>query len=69
EIKFAQTGTLTGYSGASNSRSLSYMLQGTYSFDNRYYLSLSWRRQGYSSFSTYSRWGDFSSVGLSWNAH
>lgn len=69
EIKFAQTSTLTGYSTASNSRSLSYMAQGTYSYDNRYYLSLSWRRQGYSSFSTYSRWGDFSSVGLSWNAH
>lgn len=69
EIKFAQTSTLKGYSTASNSRSLSYIAQGTYSYDNRYYLSLSWRRQGYSSFSTYSRWGDFSSLGLSWNVH
>ncbi len=69
EIAYALQSSVRGYSSASNSRSLSYMAQGTYSYDNRYYLSLSWRRQGYSSFSTYSRWGDFSSVGLSWNVH
>ena len=69
EIAYALQSSVKGYSSASNSRSLSYMAQGTYSYDSRYYLSLSWRRQGYSSFSTYSRWGDFSSVGLSWNVH
>lgn len=69
EIYYAQESTRRGASSASNSRSLSYMAQATYSFDNRYYISASWRRQGYSSFSTYSRWGDFSSIGLSWNAH
>ncbi len=69
EIYYAQESTRKGASSASNSRSLSYMAQATYSYDNRYYVSASWRRQGYSSFSTYSRWGDFSSVGLSWNAH
>ena len=69
EIYYALQSSIKGYSSASNSRSLSYMAQATYSYDSRYYLSLSWRRQGYSSFSTYSRWGDFSSVGLSWNVH
>lgn len=69
EIAYALQSSVKGYSSASNSRSLSYMAQGTYSYDSRYYLSLSWRRQGYSSFSTYSRWGDFSSLGLSWNVH
>lgn len=69
EIYYAQESTRKGASSASNSRSLSYMAQATYSYDNRYYISASWRRQGYSSFSTYSRWGDFSSIGLSWNAH
>ncbi len=69
EIYYAQESTRKGASSASNSRSLSYMAQATYSYDNRYYVSSSWRRQGYSSFSTYSRWGDFTSVGLSWNAH
>ena len=69
EIYYALESSVSGKSSASNSRSLSYMAQATYSYDSRYYLSLSWRRQGYSSFSTYSRWGDFSSVGLSWNVH
>lgn len=69
EVYYAQESTRKGSSSASNSRSLSYMAQATYSYDNRYYISASWRRQGYSSFSTYSRWGDFTSVGLSWNAH
>lgn len=69
EIGYAIKSSITGYSSLSSSRSLSYLGQLSYSYDSRYYLSASYRRQGYSSFSTYSRWGDFSSVGLSWNVH
>ena len=69
EITYAIEESRRGSSSASNSRSLSYLATASYSYDNRYYISASYRRQGYSSFSTYSRWGNFSSVGLSWNVH
>ncbi|MBO4557301.1 MAG: SusC/RagA family TonB-linked outer membrane protein [Bacteroidales bacterium] len=69
EIGYAVDESRRGSSSASNSRSLSYLGTLSYSYDNRYYISASYRRQGYSSFSTYSRWGDFSSIGISWNAH
>jgi len=69
EITYAISESTRGSSTASQTRSLSYLGQFSYSYDNRYYLSASYRRQGYSAFSTYSRWGDFSSVGLSWNVH
>lgn len=69
EIGYAIEASRKGSSSASNSRSLSYLGTASWSYDNRYYVSASYRRQGYSSFSTYSRWGNFSSVGLSWNVH
>ncbi|MBP5383324.1 MAG: SusC/RagA family TonB-linked outer membrane protein [Bacteroidales bacterium] len=69
EIAYATSESVRGSSTASNSRSLSYLGTLSWSFDSRYYLSASYRRQGYSSFSTYSRWGDFSSIGASWNVH
>ncbi|MBO7584035.1 MAG: SusC/RagA family TonB-linked outer membrane protein, partial [Bacteroidales bacterium] len=69
EIAYATSESVRGSSSASNSRSLSYLGTLSWSFDSRYYLSASYRRQGYSSFSTYSRWGDFSSIGASWNVH
>ena len=69
EITYAISESVRGSSSATNSRSLSYLSTLSYSYDNRYYLSASYRRQGNSAFSTYSRWGDFSSVGLSWNVH
>ena len=69
EIGYAIEASRKGTSSASNSRSLSYIGSANWSYDNRYYLSASYRRQGYSSFSTYSRWGDFASVGASWNVH
>ena len=69
EISYATSESVRGSSTASNSRSLSYLGTLSWSFDSRYYLSASYRRQGYSSFSTYSRWGDFSSIGASWNVH
>ena len=69
EISYAISDSVRGSSSASNSRSLSYLGTLSWSFDNRYYLSASYRRQGNSSFASFARWGDFSSVGLSWNVH
>ena len=69
ELAYATSGSISGSSNTTYSKSLSYLAQLTYSFDKRYYLTTSWRRQGNSSFSTYARWGNFASVGLSYNMH
>lgn len=69
EITYAIADSREGTSSASNTRSLSYLGTLNYSYDNRYYISASYRRQGKSSFSTYSRWGEFTSIGASWNVH
>lgn len=59
----------SGSSGRSLSRSLSYFLQGSYSFDQRYYLTVNARRDGNSGFGSDSQWGNFASAGASWNIH
>ena len=69
EITYADKSTISGYSNTTYTRSLSYLGQFSYSYDQRYYLTLTARRQGYSSFSKYARFGDFAAVGLSWNMH
>ena len=58
-----------GSSGRSISKSLSYFVQGVYSFDNRYYFTINARRDGNSGFGSDSQWGNFASVGASWNIH
>lgn len=45
---------------------MSYLGKAEYSFDNRYYVSASLRRDGSSRFSSESRWGNFFSTGASW---
>ena len=40
-----------------------------YNYGNKYYLSASFRRDGTSVFSSDYRWGNFYSVGASWNIH
>ncbi len=40
-----------------------------YTYDNKYYLSASLRRDGTSVFNSDRRWGSFYSVGASWNIH
>jgi len=59
----------TGTSSSSTTRSMSFLGQGSYSYDNRYYLLLNARRDGNSDFGTDVRWGNFGSAGLSWNVH
>lgn len=69
EIAYANDDSIDASSNTTFTRALSYLGQANYSFDNRYYLSMSWRRQGNSSFSTYARWGTFLSIGASYNMH
>jgi TonB-linked SusC/RagA family outer membrane protein len=45
---------------------LSYLGKVEYSYDNKYYASASYRRDGSSRFSASSRWGSFFSAGASW---
>ena len=45
---------------------MSWIGKADYSFDDRYYGSVSYRRDGSSRFSPQNRWGNFWSVGGSW---
>lgn len=45
----------------------SYLARVKYNYDNRYFLEGSFRRDGSSRFSPDNRWGNFYSVGASWN--
>jgi TonB-linked SusC/RagA family outer membrane protein len=56
-------------SSASATRSMSFLAQVNYSYDNRYYAVLNGRRDGSSSFGSDVQWGNFGSLGLSWNMH
>ncbi len=67
EVGYSNADTRVGYSSANVTRSLSYLGQFSYSYDNRYVLTFTARRQGYSSFSKYTRFGNFMAAGVSWN--
>ncbi len=69
EIQYGDKSTLSASSYTSNSRELSYLVRGTYSYDSRYYFAANFRRDGNSSFGKYARWSNFWSVGTSWNIH
>jgi TonB-linked SusC/RagA family outer membrane protein len=63
-------GTTSGtFSGTSSDYHLaSWLGKFDYDYEHRYYFSTSFRRDGSSRFSKQSRWGNFWSVGASWNA-
>lgn len=69
EMAYVSADKIKGSSNTAYSRSLSYIGQVSYSYDNRYFIAGTLRRQGFSSFGEYSRWGNFASIGLSWNVH
>ncbi len=58
-----------GTNSSSTTRKASFLAQGTVSYDKRYYLVLNGRRDGNSQFGSDVRWGNFGSMGLSWNIH
>lgn len=54
-------------SSSSTARSIGIAATVNYSYDNRYYMDLSYRRDGASSFGSNSRWAPFYSLGAGWN--
>lgn len=60
--KSQRTTTSAGESGA-----IGMMARATYTFDNRYSLTGTVRRDGYSAFSVNKKWGTFASGGVNWN--
>lgn len=53
--------------GAGESGAIGMMARATYTFDSRYSLTGTVRRDGCSSFSINKKWGTFASAGLNWN--
>lgn len=53
-------------SSTDNDRIESYLSRVSYSYDDKYYISGSWRTDGSSRFAPGSRWGNFWSAGASW---
>lgn len=54
-------------SGKTNWTMLSYLARAVYNFDNKYYLTASFRTDGSSRFGPNNRWGNFPSVSAGWN--
>lgn len=67
EISYAAT--RRGSSGGQIKHSMSMFLQGSYSYDGRYFLVVNGRRDGDSDFGSDVQWANFGSVGVSWNIH
>jgi len=58
-----------GSSGRNSHRSVSFLLQAGYDFDRKYFITINGRRDGNSGFGSDAQWGNFGSVGGSWNLH
>ena len=69
EISYANQETRKGTSNTSHVRSMSYLANANYTYDNRYTLTLTGRRQGNSAFSVYSQWQTYGAAALRWNLH
>ncbi|GAB3358901.1 TonB-dependent receptor [Arachidicoccus ginsenosidivorans] len=57
------------YGTDAKSRSVGYLANASYAYDNRYLLDASFRMDGSSKFGTDSRYAPFWSLGLGWNMH
>ncbi len=69
EVAYVPSANVSGSSNTNYSRSLSYLGQASYSYDNRYYATVNIRRQGFSAFGEYSRWATYASIGAGWSIH
>ena len=58
--------TAWGYAGLEKHRILSFLSRVQYNYLEKYFLSVSFRRDGTSRFAPESRWGNFGSIGVSW---
>lgn len=69
EVGYAEESTRKGSSSMKTTRKLSLLAQVGYTYDRRYSLQLSMRREGNSSFGKYARWENYFSAGAAWNIH
>lgn len=67
EVGYSESDSRGGYSSSSTTRKLSYFGQASYFFDRRYGFQANFRREGNSSFGSYSRWANYFSLGGTWN--
>ena len=66
-LNIAQSSNPGNFSGgAEEDASISFMGRINYSFNNRYLLNVTYRRDGTSKFSPTNQWGNFKSVGAGW---
>ncbi|CAL2103615.1 SusC/RagA family TonB-dependent receptor precursor [Tenacibaculum sp. 190130A14a] len=69
-FEFENFSNIVDLGGSSSEKSVEgYFSRLNYNFDGKYYLSASFRRDASSVFGPDSRWGNFYSVGASWNVH
>lgn len=67
-FEFGNFSNIVRLDGFSSRKSIEgYFLRANYNFDNKYFISGSFRRDASSVFSSDSRWGNFYSVGASWS--
>lgn len=67
EITYAEESTRKGSSSTRTTRKLSFLAQAGYTFDSRYTIQASMRRDGNSAFGKFSRYENYFSVGGAWN--
>ncbi|MGE5421092.1 MAG: SusC/RagA family TonB-linked outer membrane protein [Chloroflexota bacterium] len=63
----AQAGSITPGYTFNDTKLISQMIRLNYSYDSRYLITLTGRRDGYSGFGAQKKWGVFPSVALGWN--
>lgn len=63
----AQAGSITPGYTFNDTKLISQMVRVNYSYDSRYLVTLTGRRDGYSGFGSQKKWGVFPSVALGWN--
>lgn len=69
EIAYAEESTRKGSSSTRTTRKLSFLAQVGYTYDSRYSIQASMRRDGNSAFGKFSRYENYFSVGGAWNIH
>jgi hypothetical protein len=67
ELAYSKSDSRSGTSSVSTTRKLSFLGQAAYTYDSRYTLQASVRREGCSSFGKYAKWDNYFSVGGAWN--
>ena len=65
--EIAYAGHQDGSGSSKIDRSMSLFAQASYSYDSRYYIVVNGRKDGNSNFGSDVRWGNFGSIGASWN--